>query len=177
MKRLRCSAVVAVLLSCGYAIGATTAIAAVQQSPTQDTYSLTCSQPIPDTQNTGSDQLRSNTQGDADPDNPETTVEYDSTHNSIEVSVDAISQPEGTSMQPSIYSGNTVLLEEYRGENLDGGEIVRYRSGEGHIIHRIESSYDDTRGYVLTKGDNSRTTEKVDTSRITHVAVGVLYTR
>ncbi len=80
----------------------------------------------------------------------------------------------GPSMEPTIFPGNTVLLRPLA-ENapLEEGQIVRFTLGNRTYVHRIVAVYDDE---VITKGDNSLTTETVARQDITHVVVGVLYT-
>lgn len=170
-------AVAAVLVvSFGYMAGAATAVAAIQQTSEEPSYQLTCSQPAPKEQAAEGDQLRTSNDSGVRARNPETQVDYQTYSEHLEVRLDAVSKPEGASMRPSIYSGNTVLLEEYGGSDIESGQIIRYESNGGHTIHRVTASYDDTSGYVVTKGDNNQESERVRVSEITHVALGVLYT-
>jgi hypothetical protein len=173
---LRLVAAIVLVITTGYTAGAATTIAAMQHADNSSTYQLTCSQSVPENQETGKDQLRSQLPTTSSPKSPETKVNYRSDSEQVKVDVDAVSQPEGTSMEPAIYSGNTVLLQSYTSQDLEAGQIIRYDSEGGHVIHRITSSYDDTRGYVITKGDNTRGTEKVSLNDITHITIGVLYT-
>lgn len=80
----------------------------------------------------------------------------------------------GPSMEPTIFPGNTVLLRPLA-ENaaLEEGQIVRFTIENRTYVHRIVAVYDDQ---IVTKGDNSLSTEAVARSDITHVVVGVLYT-
>lgn len=169
-------AIVVTVVTVGYVTGAVTATAAVHQTSKSQTHEVTCSRPPLSEQNTGEDRLGPQPNIGTRARNPATDIDYRTQPEHVKVLVDATSKPEGASMRPSIYSGNTVLLKNYTGENLESGQIIRYQSGAGHTIHRITASYDDTSGHVLTKGDNNDEPERVKVSTITHVAVGVLYT-
>jgi hypothetical protein len=95
---------------------------------------------------------------------------------SVEVKVSAVAFPEGKSMRPTIFSDNMVLLEEYRGGEIREGQILRYESGDGHVIHRVQANYLDTSGYLLMKGDNNGYSTRVKPEEVTHWVLGVVYT-
>lgn len=90
--------------------------------------------------------------------------------------IDYSSRPTGYSMRPTIFSGNTVIGEEYTGENLDSGQIIAYDDGDGTTIHRVKGDYLESSGYVTAQGDNTDYEERVQREDINYVIVGVLYT-
>lgn len=168
------------LISIGYIVGSFSTIQAVQETSVEPKYNLSCPEPVVKVGNQDSndkDELRT---GDGTRNyiqNPETNVGYQKRSDSVEIEIDAVSKPEGMSMRPSIFSGNTLLLEEYNGETLKAGQIIRYSSSDGgHIVHRIRASYIETKGYLLVKGDNTDTQERVEKEDVTHLVYGVLYT-
>jgi len=106
-----------------------------------------------------------------------TDVNYDLENGEASVKVDAVAHPEGKSMRPTIFSGNTVLLSDYEGGDISEGEILRYSSGDGYVIHRVQANYLDTSDYLLMRGDNNDQSERVEVDQITHRVVGVLNTQ
>lgn len=107
---------------------------------------------------------------------PYTPVDFDYNGNELSVNVDALVRPEGKSMRPTIFSGNTLLMQEYTGETLSEGQIIRFRNGDGYTVHRIEGVYTTSSGIYLTRGDNNDASERVNQEDITHVVKGVLFT-
>jgi hypothetical protein len=107
---------------------------------------------------------------------PYTKVNSTVGDNQVEVEVSAVALPEGKSMRPTIFSDNMVLLEEYQGGEIREGQILRYSSGDGHVIHRVQANYLDTSGYLLMKGDNNDYSTRVEPEKVTHRVLGVLYT-
>ena len=169
------------LITTGVAIGSFTTLNTVQGTHQEATYNLSCPEPILKVDKSVEkerDELRASSETNNYIQNPETQVSYTEGEKSIKVEVDAISRPEGTSMRPTIFAGNTVLLDEYSGEEIKAGQIIRYRSENGgHIIHRVRANYLDTDGYLLVKGDNTDSSEMVEKEQVTHLVEGVLYTR
>jgi len=168
------------LISAGYIVGSFTTIQTVQETSVEPKYNLTCPEPVVKVENqapNNKDELRTGAGTHNYIQNPETNVMYQKKSDSVEIEVDAVSKPEGMSMRPSIFSGNTLLLTEYDGETLEAGQIIRYSSSDGgHVIHRIRASYIETEGYLLLKGDNTDTQERVEKEDVTHIVHGVLYT-
>lgn len=87
------------------------------------------------------------------------------------------------SMKPTINAYNTMLEQEYTGEEkLSEGEIIRYKVDESrynnsHIIHRITiNNREREPNYVWTKGDNRENADRIHLDNITHGVVGVIYT-
>jgi len=80
----------------------------------------------------------------------------------------------GSSMQPTVYTGNTVITMPYElGQILSEGLLVSYDSPTGLRVHRITALYRD---YLLVQGDNSVGNEAISYDNITRVVVGGLYT-
>ena len=106
----------------------------------------------------------------------------------------------GSSMQPTFFEGNTILLKNYT-ENmtLKSGELIRFFRftpeypnctslidriannslggswvrNDMAVIHRINAVYDDN---VLAQGDNLYEQEALQRCQITDVVVGVIFT-
>ncbi|MFH0874691.1 MAG: S24/S26 family peptidase [archaeon] len=80
----------------------------------------------------------------------------------------------GSSMQPSIFDGNTLIEVKYVNQTLLPGQIIRFTDQKGvAVIHRIRAVYEDT-AYV--QGDNLAEGEIVSKSAITHIVQGVIFT-
>jgi len=107
---------------------------------------------------------------------PYTQVDYDLENGQARVEVDAVAHPEGKSMRPTIFSGNTVLLEEYENGDISEGEILRYSSGDGFVIHRVQANYLGTSDYLLMRGDNNDQSSRIEVDQVTHRVVGILPT-
>ena len=140
------------------------------------TYNLTC--PEPESDITQASNMRSD--GSSNVNNyiqaSYTDVDYRVNGGEASVDIDAVAQPEGKSMRPTIFSGNTVLLEEYESGDISEGEILRYETGDGYVIHRVQANYLETSDYLLMRGDNNEHSTRIDVDQVTHRAVGVLYT-
>jgi len=116
--------------------------------------------------------------------------------------IDDIGPLFGSSMQPTFFEGNTVILKSYNSSSiitLHTGDIVRffryneefpncttiinakmnnslggsYVNNSMAVIHRINAIYDDV---IFTQGDNLNELEKIDRCQITDVVLGVLFT-
>jgi hypothetical protein len=98
----------------------------------------------------------------------------------------------GSSMQPTFFEGNTVLLQNYTNNTIiRTGDMVRYfrfskkypncsvirdkllENDSLAVIHRINAIYDDE---ILMQGDNTNTLERIDRCQITQVVVGIIFT-
>lgn len=168
------------LISLGFGMGSFSTLNAFDVSQENPSYNLSCPEPVVQVEKSVKqemDQLRTEKTSDYYIQNPESQISFNRTGKSINVKIDAISRPEGMSMRPTIFTGNTVLLDKYEGGKLQEGQIIRYRSDDGgHIIHRIRSNYLDTEGYLQVKGDNTESSEKVEKGQVTHLVEGVLFT-
>lgn len=106
------------------------------------------------------------------------------------VATDSMGDLWGSSMQPTFFEGNTVLLQNYTNDTIiKTGDIVRYfrytkkypncsvisllENNSQAVLHRINAIYAD---YILMQGDNTNTLEKIDRCQITQVAVGIIFT-
>lgn len=106
----------------------------------------------------------------------------------------------GSSMQPTFFEGNTVLLKNYTTTTkLRTGDIIRYfRYDKIHpnctsihdaiannslggayinnsmaVIHRINSIYNDD---IVVQGDNLNEIETINSCQITDIVVGIIFT-
>lgn len=79
----------------------------------------------------------------------------------------------GSSMQPTHFTGNTVCIIAYKGQELKEGMMIKFNYKDKIIIHRIKAIYSD---YVLTQGDNVAHWEKVDYRDITGIVALAIYT-
>lgn len=137
-------------------------------------YNLTCPEPVRNVQFTSTSSSETDTGGYIQA--AYTDVDYSFDGDEVTVEASDISRPEGKSMRPTIFSGNTLMLEEYKGETITEGEILRYSTENGYVIHRVQASYLDTGGYLLMKGDNNEHSSRINRSQVTHRVTGVLYT-
>ena len=97
---------------------------------------------------------------------------------SEDLTFDAFGELYGSSMQPTFFEGNTVLLKKYNESiKLKSGDMVRYLQncdGKGYAtIHRINAVYDE---YLVMIGDNVLHYEYVEFCQITDVVIGIIYT-
>lgn len=171
---------VVLLVSLGFALGSFNTLNTVQQTSEEPVFNLSCPDPVVKVSRTveeDRDELRADSGVNNYIQNPETEVNYSRTDGLVSVQVDAVSKPEGMSMRPTIFTENTVLLDEYGGEEIESGQIIRYESDDGgFVIHRVRANYLETQGYLLVKGDNTDSSAKVEQSQVTHVVEGILYT-
>lgn len=62
----------------------------------------------------------------------------------------------GASMEPAIYSGEEVIIEEVNKKQLKEGDIITYSSKGKNIMHRIEKIGNDEAGwFAIVMGDNN----------------------
>jgi len=108
--------------------------------------------------------------------NPDINTDTRLIGDTLEVeNIDITGKLYGNSMHPSIMDGDTVLLTEFNGQELEQGMIIRFKNQQGtYMIHRVWGNYQPI-DYVMTKGDNNENMERVNVSQVTHVARGVLY--
>jgi hypothetical protein len=107
------------------------------------------------------------------------STEYEIEGNDLVVEdIDSCGRIFGSSMQPTMFTGNTACYEEYINQELKEGMIIRFRTGENkYKIHRIQGNY-LPRGFVKTKGDNVlEAAEYPSEENITHVVKAVLHTK
>lgn len=104
-------------------------------------------------------------------------IDFQQTQSGITVDIDDARPLYGTSMRPTIFSGHTLLLEEYTGQELEEGDIITFNTASGATAHRIEGDYTfRENGYYVTRGDNNDGREQVNPENITYIVKGVLYT-
>ncbi|MHA1835250.1 MAG: S26 family signal peptidase [Candidatus Baldrarchaeia archaeon] len=85
----------------------------------------------------------------------------------------AVSDTFGYSMQPTIFSGNKLILQDYYSKSqLKEGMIIYYVSNGKNRVHRIKGLYED---FLVVQGDNTDTEEKINYKQIKYIVVGVLY--
>lgn len=104
-------------------------------------------------------------------------INYDKYGDEIDIeNVDQLTTINGQSMQPTMFTGNTILMTEYSEDiELEEGMIVKT---ESKTVHRIRGNYLSLpdKNYVTTQGDSNTDHEKTRAENITHIAIGVLYT-
>ena len=70
----------------------------------------------------------------------------------------------GESMQPELFSGDFVIVEDESFNELNIGDVIVYKSSDkNYIIHRIVYIESDS-GKLLVKGDNN---ERIDREPVT----------
>ncbi|QIB75365.1 S26 family signal peptidase [Halogeometricum borinquense] len=100
-------------------------------------------------------------------------VDWDMHGGEVTIEADIVSRIYGRSMQPTLFTGNRVVLVEYYGQDLSEGDIIRFENGDQHTIHRIRGDY-ELEGFVVTQGDANSGLEEVDLDRVTHVAHAII---
>lgn len=106
---------------------------------------------------------------------PHAEVDYLILSNSICVNGVTTQQLFGSSMRPTAFTGNTLLLKEYNKTTdvLKEGMIIIYDSGNSKVAHRIEALYNNK---LALQGDNNYYSEEIYYENITDIVVGVLFT-
>ncbi len=104
-----------------------------------------------------------------------TGCNYKLLDNSVTLENVTLAKALGSSMRPSIETGDTMLIKLYTKDTpLREGMIVSYTQDEKELVHRIDALYAD---YFTAKGDNADLTEDVPYSAIDGVVVGVLFNK
>jgi len=89
--------------------------------------------------------------------------------------IDQLGETIGASMQPTMFSGNVILLRDYEGQDLKEGMIVEYDTGKDRGVHRIKGDYQGTSDRVLVTGDSSQGSNYIKISSVERIAVGVIF--
>ena len=103
-----------------------------------------------------------------------TDVIYSTQKNTITIYDSEIEDFYGSSMQPTIFPQNKLIVQEFNGdkENLKEGMIIGYKKDDLIVVHRIKSLYYN---YLLTEGDNNDYYEKISYDEVKYIVGGVLY--
>jgi len=103
---------------------------------------------------------------------PSINANYTTGSNTVTVeNIESLIEVHGSSMRPTMFTGDKALAVDYTGRELSEGDII----STGEFVHRIEADYTETSGYYLTRGDNNEGREKVEPEDIESVIIGVLY--
>lgn len=95
--------------------------------------------------------------------------------NSVTLENVTVAKALGSSMRPTIQTGDTMLIKPYTKDTpLREGMIVSYTKGGKELVHRIDALYTD---HFTAKGDNSDVSEDVSYSAINGVVVGILFSK
>ena len=87
--------------------------------------------------------------------------------------VAGVSDVFGYSMQPTIFTGNKLILKQYHDRSqLKEGVIIYYKTNDRYRVHRIKGLYED---FLVVQGDNLPEEEKIRYDQIKYIVVGVLY--
>lgn len=99
--------------------------------------------------------------------------DYKLLDNSVTLENVTLAKALGSSMRPTIQTGDTMLIKPYTEDTpLREGMIVSYSKDGKELVHRIDALYAD---HFTAKGDNSEATEDVSYSAINGIVVGVLF--
>lgn len=102
-------------------------------------------------------------------------VSYNFSGDSISIEGVSLAKALGSSMRPTIQTGDTMLIKPYTKDTpLREGMIVSYSKDGKELVHRIDALYAD---FFTAKGDNSDVSEDVSYSAINGVVVGVLFSK
>lgn len=105
-----------------------------------------------------------------------TPTDYTYKNNQVKIPVDKVNSATGMSMQPTIWTENTVLYKKFNGDpdNIKEGHIIRFEQDGRTALHRVKGKYTN---YVVTQGDNNQTPDgRIKYENITHIAIAVIYT-
>ncbi len=82
----------------------------------------------------------------------------------------------GNSMQPTLFTGNTVCMysyESYMKSELREGMLLHYYDSGDYTVHRIKAIY---KGHLIMQGDNSDSEDKISYNDIKGIVFEVIYT-
>ncbi len=79
---------------------------------------------------------------------------------------------EGSSMNPTLFEGNTICFKEYNGEKLKQGNIIHFEANETRGVHRIIAVESDK---IVVRGDNNKYDEIINHSEVKGILVLALY--
>jgi len=102
-------------------------------------------------------------------------IEFEETYTDLIVKNVETMKVNGISMQPTLFTGNRLILKKFSGgiSDLREGQIVWVETQPEGWIHRIKGIYPE---YILTQGDNSPIADaKIQANQIKYIIVGVLY--
>lgn len=98
---------------------------------------------------------------------------YKLLNNSVIFEDVAVAKALGSSMRPTIQTGDTMLIKPYTKDTpLREGMIVSYTKDGKELVHRIDALYAD---FFTAKGDNSDISEQVPYTAIDGIVVGILF--
>lgn len=93
--------------------------------------------------------------------------------NLVVYDIASVSELYGYSMRPTIFTGNKMLLRQYKSKDqLKEGVIIYYKVGDKYRVHRIKGLYED---FLVVQGDNIVNEEQIKYNQILYIVVGVLY--
>lgn len=104
---------------------------------------------------------------------------YYSTMDGLKIqNVDYCRKVTGSSMQPTLFTNNIVCFTNYKPSmqlDLREGMIVLFDNEDKDLraVHRIKALYKD---YLLTQGDNTLKSERIDYEDIEGIAVAIILT-
>lgn len=108
--------------------------------------------------------------------NPSNEISYANTDDTVYVYNVTLGRGEGASMIPTIWPGDTLLMQPYHDPGqVQEGDIVFYNASGMEGIHRVVAAYPSQNRLVVT-GDNSNPNEEIQFDNIRYVVVGVLWT-
>lgn len=122
-------------------------------------------------------ELKSEFEADNYIQSPHYKIRY-STRDGLKIqAVDYCNSLTGSSMQPAVFTGNTLCFEEYhpsKKTKLKEGMVIEFESEDGgKTAHRIKAIYND---YILTQGDNSDYYETVEYDMIRGIHLATIPT-
>ena len=80
---------------------------------------------------------------------------------------------EGVSMQPTFFSGNTIIVKDIEFDKIKEGDIIVAEHNGEKMAHRVRGVY--SAGYLVTQGDSNRQVEYCTANNTLGIVIGVLY--
>lgn len=103
-------------------------------------------------------------------------IVYSTNHGLKVPSIDYCNKVTGSSMQSTLFTGNTICFIKYNSalkSKLKEGMIISFEDKDSSATHRIKAIYSD---YLLTQGDNSDHPETTEYEDIKGVGVVIILT-
>lgn len=83
----------------------------------------------------------------------------------------------GMSMQPTLFEGNTVCYQPFKGTTVKEGDIIAYEKYGSMITHRVRATYQGVDGKrIITQGDSLSEQDVITTNDIKYKVVAVIFT-
>ncbi len=101
-----------------------------------------------------------------------TDIDYKDNNNRLIINDVYCHNVEGSSMNPTLFEGNTICFRKYNGEELKQGNIIHFETNKTRGAHRIMAVENDK---IVVRGDNNKYDEIINKSDVKGILVLALY--